>query len=361
MQKKLIALAVASLVSAPVFAQSQVSVYGIVDQAIDSGNYGAGNVTRLTGSAYNTERLGFKGTEDLGNGMKANFVLELGQRSDTGMLDNANNQLFQRMSTIGLSGGWGSVNFGLQYTPIFSIQGANDIFYVAGVGSNYALTNIGQTRMNNSIRYDSANFNGFTFAAGYALGDTGVAASYQEPTLDQKSQGRHTGLNVRYANGPLALGLGWSSQKAMTGSAAYSAVSLATTKATMLVGSYDFKVVKINAGWGQAKNDTSPVTFDGRVWTLGASMPVFGKDLVKFHYNNSHNKLASNTDAKLIALGYEHPMSKRTTLFGTWAKMTNDSGRATTLFNAPAITNNLGAANLGYDPSSLQVGISHKF
>ncbi len=360
MQKKLIALAVASLVSAPVFAQSQVSVYGIVDQAIDSGNYGAGNVTRLTGSGYNTERLGFKGTEDLGNGMKANFVLELGQRSDTGMLDNANNQLFQRMSTVGLSGGWGSVNFGRQYTPIFTIQAAHDLFYVAGVGSNYSLTSIGQTRMNNSIRYDSANFNGFTFTAGYALGDTGVAASYQEPTLDQKSQGRHTGLNVRYANGPLAAGLGWSSEKQKVG-AAYSAVGLITQKSTFVIGSYDFKVVKINAGWGQSKNDASPVTSDGRVWTLGASMPVFGKDLVKFHYNNFHNKLAASSDAKLIALGYEHPMSKRTTLYGTWAKMTNDSAAAITLFGAPAITSNIGGANAGYDPSSLQVGISHKF
>ena len=361
MQKKLIALAVASLVSAPVFAQSQVSVYGIVDQAIDSGNYGAGNVTRLTGSGYNTERLGFKGTEDLGNGMKANFVLELGQRTDTGMLDNTSNQLFQRASTVGLSGGWGSVNFGRQYTPLFSVQGANDLFYVAGVGSVYSLTNIGQTRMNNSIRYDSADFSGFTFAAGYALGDTGVAGSYQEATLDQKSQGRHTGLNVRYANGPLAAGLGWSSQKANTASAAYSAASLLTTKTTNLIGSYDFKVVKINAGWQQSKNDASPVSFDMRVWNLGASMPVFGKDLIKFHYVNAHNKLAGSSDAKLLALGYEHPMSKRTTLYGTWAKMTNDSAAAFTLFGAPAVTSNIGGANAGYDPSSLQVGISHKF
>lgn len=359
MQKKLIALAVASLVSAPVFAQSQVSVYGVIDQAIDSGNYGAGNVTRLTGSGYTTERLGFKGSEDMGNGMKANFILELGQRTDTGMLDNANNQLFQRAATVGLSGSWGQVNFGRQYTPIFSIQAANDIFRVAGVGSNYSLTNIGQTRANNSIRYDSANMSGFTAAVMYALGDTNVATVYQESTLTPKDLGRHTGLNLRYANGPLALGLGWSSQKAFAVVAP--ATTPATTKSSFLIGSYDFKVVAINAGWGQTKNDTSPVTVDGRVWTIGASMPVFGKDTVKFHYNNSHNKLVTNTDAKLIALGYVHPMSKRTTLYGTWSKMTNETGRATTLFGAPAITDTAGAANLGYDPSSLQVGISHAF
>jgi predicted porin len=359
MQKKLIALAVASLVSAPVFAQSQVSVYGVIDQAIDSGNYGAGTVTRLTGSGYTTERLGFKGSEDMGNGMKANFILELGQRTDTGMLDaGATGQLFQRAASVGLSGSWGQVNFGRQYTPIFSIQAANDIFRVAGIGTNYSLTNIGQTRANNSIRYDSANMSGFTAAVMYALGDTNTASVYQESTLAPKDQGRHTGLNVRYANGPLALGLGWSSEKQK---AVVAPATPLTTKSSFLIGSYNFKVVAINAGWGQTNNDANPKTVDGTVWTLGASMPVFGKDTVKFHYNNSHNKLASNTDAKLIALGYVHPMSKRTTLYGTWAKMTNESGRATTLFGAPAITDTTGAANLGYDPSSIQIGISHNF
>ncbi len=361
MQKKLIALAIASLVSAPVFAQSQVSVYGVIDQAIDSGNYGAGNVTRLTGSGYTTERLGFKGSEDMGNGMKANFMLELGQRTDTGMLDNAAGQLFQRASTLGLSGNWGSVNFGRQYTPVFSIQAANDIFRVAGVGSAYGLTNTGVTRANNSIRYDSMSMNGFTASAMYALGDTGTASVYGESTIDPKDQGRHTGLNVRYANGPLALGLGWGAQKFM---GVVAPATVATQKTTALIGSYDFKVAAVNIGWQTNTNDVSPVkTADNRVWNIGVSVPVFGKDLVKVVYHDFHNKLAGNTDSKLWSLGYVHPMSKRTTLYGTWAKMTNDSGIAgRSLFGAPAVGANTGqAAPVGYDPSALQVGISHNF
>lgn len=364
MQKKLIALAVASLVSAPVFAQSQVSVFGVVDQAIDSGNYGAGNVTRLTGSGYTTERLGFKGTEDLGNGMKANFLLELGQRTDTGMLDNANNQLFQRAANVGLSGGWGSVNFGRQYTPVFSIQGANDIFRVAGIGSAYSLTNTGVTRANNSIRYDSASMNGFTVAAMYSMGDTGTAAVYQESTINPKDQGRHTGLNARYANGPLALGLGWGAQKSM-GVVAPAVVT--TQKTTALIGSYNFNVVAINAGWQINKNDVAPAaTANNRVWTLGATMPVFGKDSVKVSYNDFSDKRAgvTNSDSKLWSLGYVHPLSKRTTLYGTWAKMSNDSGLAVgrSLFAAPAVAANTGGAlAAGYDPSGVQVGVSHNF
>jgi len=362
MQKKLIALAVASLVSAPVFAQSQVSVYGVIDQAIDSGNYGGtiGSVSRLTGSGYTTERLGFKGSEDMGNGMKANFILELGQRTDTGMLDNAAGQLFQRASTVGLSGSWGAVNFGRQYTPVFSIQAANDIFRVAGIGSAYALTNTGVTRANNSVRYDSNSMSGFTFAGMYTFGDTGIASAYQESdvTASPKDQGRHVGLNLKYANGPMALGMGWGGQKNMLANVAGTIV---TTKTTSFIGSYDFKVVAVNAGWQSVNNDAAPTrTADARVWNIGATVPVFGKDHIKIAYHNFHNKLVASGDAKLWSLGYVHPMSKRTTLYGTWAKMTNDAAASSGLFGAPG-TAAQRAAMAGYDPSALQVGISHAF
>lgn len=354
MQKKLIALAVASLVSAPVFAQAQVNIYGIVDAAVDSGNYGgaAGRVQRLTSGGYSTSRLGFKGSEDLGEGMKANFALEIGTLVDTGALDNANNQLFQRTATVGLSGSnWGSVNLGRQYSPLYTIQRMNDIFRAVGVGATYALTNVGQTRVNNSIRYDSPSINGFSAAAMYGLGDTGAAGNFQESAVDPKDLGRHGGLNLRYDNGPVKLGLGWSNQKS-TAAVAGRAVELKTAVAA---GTYDFKIVAINAGWQQSRNDVSPRTSDNRVWTLGATVPVFGKDSIKVAYNDLHNKLASNSDAKLISLGYVHPLSRRTTLYGTWAKMTNEGLAAVTLYQAPAV----GAA--GYDPSAVQVGISHDF
>ncbi len=382
MQKKLIALAVASLVSAPAFAQSQVQIYGVIDQAFSSGNYGKGNVAQIQGSGYTTERLGFKGSEDMGNGLKANFMLEMGIRSDAGMLDNSANQLFQRVSTVGLSGNWGEVNFGRQYTPVFSIQGANDIFRVAGYGTAYALTNTGVTRANNSIRFDSANMNGFSAAVMYSMGDTGAtgataqaalndttAASplngstgsvYQESTVDPKDLGRHVGVNVRYANGPLALGLGYGAQKAMAVNTVNTGVT--TQKTTAFAGSYDFKVVAINVGYQTNKNDApagnaapSFAASELRVWTAGATVPVFGKDSVKLSYNGLHNKLTSSADSKLWSLGYVHPMSKRTVLYGTYAKMTNDSAATKSFFGAPS----LGAA--GYDPSTIQLGLQHAF
>ena len=367
MQKKLIALAVASLVSAPVFAQSQVQVYGVIDQALTSGNYGAGSVTDLRSGGYTTERLGFQGSEDLGNGMKANFRLETGMNSDTGYHDQGNTGwLFQRESRVGLSGSWGHVNFGRQYTPLFSVQGANDIFRVVGVGSYYSLMNTGMTRASNAIRYDSNSINGLSFGAMYSMGDTAAVtasggSSHQESTLAPKDLGRHVGLNVRYANGPLSLDLGYGNQKASALAAGLT--SPIATKATMVAGMYDFKVVKINAGWQTVNDDANPKATDLRMWDIGATVPVMGHDQVKFNYTALQNKLpgATNVDSKLIALGYVHPMSKRTVLYGTWAKMTNETGVARTLLGSPGVTNATGGANLGYDPSAVQIGIQHAF
>lgn len=356
MQKKIIALAVAGaaagFASAPVLAQSNVTIYGVIDQAVSSTNGGKGSVTTLLNSGYTTERLGFKGSEDMGNGLKANFMLEMGPNSANGYYDSAaTGQFFQRTSTIGLSGdSWGQVNFGRQYTPVFSVQASNDIFRVAGVGSIYSLTNTGVTRASNSIRYDSPSMSGFSIAAMYSFGDTG--GGFASPA-DPKDLGRHAGLNLRYANGPLAIGFGHGNQKL---TAVNGAGNVVDQKTNSLAGSYDFKVVAINAGWQTNKRDDNSV--NNRVWNVGASVPIMGSDSVKVVYADYQNKLAgvTNGDAKLVSLGYVHPMSKRTTLYGTYAKMTNDNAAKLSLFGGAQAT-----GTAGYDPQGFQVGLSHNF
>ena len=345
MQKKLIALAVASVVSAPVFAQSQVQIYGVVDVGIESAKYSDadGNLTRMITSGNTTNRIGFKGSEDLGNGMKANFVLEGQPSPDVGTHAAS---FWGRTSTVGLSSSsWGSVNLGSQYTPWFSARAANDIFYTAGIGSNYNYEG-GDTRMSNSIRYDSANYNGFTFAAMYGMGEAGAAYNAQEGTTTAtKKQGRSTGLNAAYVNGPLALRYGYDTQIITQGPDV-------NMKRNHINGSYDFKVVKLVAGWNSAKLDGGAT--DNRSWYIGGVMPVFGKDSVKLEYTNFNDKTAASKDSKLIALGYEHPMSKRTTLYATYAKLTNESAAANTLFGGVGVA-------AGYDPSGMQFGLKHSF
>lgn len=351
MQKKLIALAVASLVSGGAFAQSSsVTIFGIIDVALESGKYSdaGGNQTRMISGGNNTNRIGFRGTEDLGNGMNANFLLEAQPNPDAGTTLVAT-QFWNRSSTVGLSGkNWGSVNLGRQYTPWFSVTAANDVFWVAGVGSSYSLQ-AGDTRMNNSVRYDSVNMNGFSFAAMLGLGQDGDATGVEQNGTTaalSKNLGREVGFNVRYANGPLTLNLGWDDQRTAV------VPGDVNTKRTQLNGAYDFKVVKVGLGYNTNKNGG---TLDDRVWTVTAMMPVFGKDTIKAGYTRLNDRTASGKDAKLYAIGYEHPMSKRTNLYATYAKLNNDGGATRTLLGNAAVS------VAGFDPSAFQMGIRHSF
>jgi predicted porin len=349
MQKKLIALAVASLVSAPAFAQSQVTVGGVVDVYVESAKFSdaVGNQTQMGSGGHTTNRLFFKGSEDLGNGMKANFHLEHQPDPDNGTIGAGN--FWQRTATVGLSGNWGAVNFGRQYTPWFSARAANDIFYTAGAGSNYLLEGTA-TRMSNSIRYDSVKMNGFAFAAGYSFG-AGIGAAYSDAgdeltTAGAKDVGRQVSINLTYGNGPLALRYGYNTVRLTSGP------DIDRQKNTVN-GSYDFKVAKLVAGWGSDKTDAGGADF--RSWYIGGVIPVFGKDLVKLEYTRQNVKNVSSMDSRLIALGYEHPMSKRTTLYATYAKLNNDSGVANSFLTGG------GTVAVGFDPSSFQMGLKHAF
>jgi len=365
MNKKLIALAVAGLSSGGALAQSNVTVYGTVGLAVDSGNYGRGNVMRLTSGAGKTERLGFQGTEDLGGGLKANFRLEMGQGTDNGSNDSLVGQFFQREARLGLSGSFGSFDAGRQYSPLFNLQAANDQFFVAGVGSNYALISNGFTRVSNSLRWSSPDMSGFSATFLYGLGDTGAPASagaaangrtLQESTTDPKDVGRHTGLNLRYANGPLNIGYAYAAGKTQVNLLAVPIPAPTTNTVNYIGGQYNFGSAKIVAAWESFKNSATNAG-DYNVWSLGVGIPVMGTDEIKAVYTAKKLKNVSSTNSNLIALGYDHPMSKRTKLFATWSRMTNDSRARETMQGAVAIL----AADVGYDPSALQVGVSHEF
>lgn len=344
MQKKLIALAVAGLVAAPAFAQSNVTIFGIVDLAVESGKYSdaAGNLTRLISGGNNTNRLGFRGTEDLGNGMAANFLLETQPGPDNGA-SAGGTQFWNRSSTVGISSkSWGSVNLGRQYTPWFNATAANDVFYVAGVGSSYSLQ-AGDTRMNNAIRWDSVNMSGFTAAVMFGLGQDADATGVEGTTAATKKLGKEGGLKLSYANGPLSVNYAYDSQTTAVGPDV-------DTKRNQLNGAYDMGKVKLGLGWNSNKTGS---TVDDRVWTITAVMPV-GNDLVKAGYTRLNDKITSSKDARLFAIGYEHPMSKRTNLYATYAKMSNDAKASKTMLGGVAV-----AAD--YDPTAWQFGVRHSF
>ena len=105
MQKKLIALAIAGLVSAPAFAQSNVTIYGVADAAIGIGEHGDNDFQGVVNGILSGSRIGFRGTEDLGNGLKAVFTLEQGFNIDNG--NSSSSRAFHRQAFVGVAGGLG--------------------------------------------------------------------------------------------------------------------------------------------------------------------------------------------------------------------------------------------------------------
>lgn len=374
MQKKIIAAAVAGLLAAPAFAQTAVTIYGNVDQSIEFVNLGDGAKGRVTGDGYQTQRLGFKINEALANGMSANVVLEMGVGADTGVAGGGTStaatpimQLFNRTATVGLSGKFGSVNLGRQYTPSFNAMASGDLWGFAGISSTADFWG-GTTRANNSVRYDSPNFNGFTFAGLYGFGDTGATTSWAESVGGQtgvgmnRNNGRHAGLNIGYANGPAAIMYGWGNNDAAN---ATTLVGTATvkTKVNVLSGSYDFGVLKLIGSYSSYKNDPNPATVDNQIWSLGVGVPLAG-GTVRVQFAKLDDKLVANQDSSLGSIGYVYPLSKRTTLYGAWAKMKNDNGAARSFAasgGGAIVGTGASAADGNFDPSSLQVGINHAF
>ena len=206
MKKTLIALAVLGTIAGVAQAQSSVTIYGIVDTGatyinkVETGPGTTGSLLLADPGILQGSRLGFKGVEDLGGGLKALFQLETGFIASNGALDfqsAGGTGLFNRKSVVGLGGDFGSVLLGRQTDALFDYGRWTAVqdFGMMLVGVGHALDGQLGVRTNNSIRYDTANLSGFTANAIYGFGGT----------AGQSSAGQSFGLGGQYANGPLAL------------------------------------------------------------------------------------------------------------------------------------------------------------
>jgi predicted porin len=239
-------------------AQSNVTIYGSVDGGIRhqrNANGAGGAVTTMSSTGFNNNnRLGFKGVEDLGNGMNAHFVLEGGFMSGTGALDNTANRLFSREAFVGLGGSWGAIDFGRQYSASFKTIGAYDPFsyYYPGLiplaasafgSSPILVTNavnptgtLGGYVFDNDVQY-TGKFGPVTVRAEYALGEA------RGSTRDGSAQT----IGASYVNGPFSMG-GLYGQKKATFAAARG------LPGTVPAGSYQ----------------------DGEQWTVGGAYRIGG-------------------------------------------------------------------------------------
>jgi predicted porin len=320
MKKSLIALAVLAA-SGVASAQSTVTLYGLVDAYVGTlkvnglrqTGVNLANPAGGSGGGFNTSRFGLKGSEDLGGGLKANFVLEAGYDPSTGVANSytnpftgsTSNAVFGRQSWVGVSGGFGEIKLGKMWTPYDEVKGSGaaafdaNIFAPAGsvwVSNNY------QDRPGNSIYYSTPSFSGFSAAALYAFGENKANAVGTTPAVDA---GKIVSVNVQYANGPIGVALSHQQEKPNG--------NVVTTKFTQLNGSYDFQVVKLLAAYGNVKNGNDKTN----EYQIGVDVPLGGAITLSGGVATSKTKFAAAPESKRTGFGLaaKYDLSKRTFLY----------------------------------------------
>jgi len=391
MKKSLVALA-ALAVAGVASAQSSVTLFGIVDAAVSGYSTKSelvytnpfalppigvpGSLKRsqsaLSNSGYNSSRLGFRGTEDLGGGLAASFWLEAPITNDDGKGGVSN---FARRSTVSLSGGFGEIRLGRDYTATFWNDTVFDPFGTNGVGTNLifrtsssissalggspngAAGSDNYVRTSNAIAYFlPPNLGGFYGQFQYALHEN---VKSDELANSPSKAGRYVGGRFGYANGPLDVAVAYAEDTKADSNALY---GFATTdnkiKTFNLGASYDFGPVKLFGELSQVKNSfDASVVYPGLpsfVFTqgnsskmngalLGVTVPV-GPGLIRASYGKvkynapdqaTFDFFNTNRDASAqqFAVGYVHNLSKRTALYATVARISIKDGQNSAIFN----------------------------
>jgi predicted porin len=320
-------------------AQSSVELYGVLDVGVQRSNNG---VTHLNSESSNgnalASRLGFRGTEDLGDGLKAQFVLENGLTPDTGAQADAA-RFFNRRSTVALLGGWGEVRLGRDYTPTYWQLLTFDPFGTNGVAKvitfDPALSNQATAvRADNSVQYRlPGNLGGLQ-------GEVMVSAneSTTGPTGNKYAGGR-----LGYVAGPVNVALAYG-QTTVT-----PLLNGSKVKELFVGGSYDFGLAKLSLNLADRKLGDNRRKF----YQVGAVAPVSAAGAVKFSFVKYKNNSAASDDATLIGLGYTHNLSRRTQLYATAARIKNDPAAA---FAAGSLAAVAGKSSTGYE-----AGLRHSF
>ncbi len=338
MKKTLIA--VAALVATGAFAQSTVTISGVMDAGLlmtttqnAAGTFDKAN--SFAGNPSSTSAINIAGSEDLGGGMKANFFVEtnpdMGGASTTTAFGGG-----QRF--VGLSGGFGDIKMGSPNTATLQVIGMSNPYGTAlGGGYSASFSRIGAAgtalavgqenrsiRSPNAIRYDSPNMSGFAFSYNMAFGNNNAAGAVVTAGVQT--------IGLTYSAGPLNAGFATSSIKnggtgalatptaaVFTGSATAVALAAGTTLSyNALSANYTFGATTVYAGY--TTNKRSDNTEDGSSTNLAAKYQASGALAVSGNLVKRKDALAAAANGSLFGLGLDYSLSKRTTAYGRYEK-----------------------------------------
>ncbi len=370
--KKLIAAAVAAAVLAPASVMASGPVmYGKIQMSVNYLDNGGKGDTKYNEASLNSNhsRLGIKGSEDLGNGIKVGYLIEWGvdmdgDKSGAGGGGDGSG-LTERNRAVTLSGAWGTALAGKWDTPLKSVGRKVDLFPERlGDNRNMNTGAVLDARTANTLAYVTPNMGGFSSTIAYVFDvnpDNGM----------DDSDGAAFSINGIYNNGPLLL------------AAAYEAISedvfgMASTEDQSVwrfAGSYAFGGVKILSSYTDINDGNGIKNNDFYIWTLGSSYS-FGSNTIKLQVNgrddgdlsdsfDDFERIHDRTDDGALgwAIGLDHAMSKRTTVYVEYGAVDNDDASSAVAWNTMGNGANAGQNSSGNykDNSGFGVGIIHKF
>lgn len=358
MKKTLVALATLSAIAGAAQAQSTVTLYGLVDANLGSyttNGVSAGAIkslsqTKVDPAGLNGNRWGLRGKENLGGGLAAIFNLESGFNLDDG--SQGQGTLFGRRANVGLAGGFGTVELGRSSSPYANVSidhammGGGSFADPSNNNNSLSTTKaaaIGtaagaaqflgaravpnttwlgfQERINNSVKYTTPDFSGFTGSFMYALGEDKTATTKASKTVS---------ASVKYVNGPLLVSAGYQSEGAggtLTGSVAAPATTLVTATAApalenaIVSVAYNFGVAKVGLGVNRAKykDVTLTTALNGSTsiaaqneYSLSVAVPLGATTLSAGYAQSNGDTLGKSNGFGVQAL---YALSKRTTLY----------------------------------------------
>jgi len=356
----LIALAALASLGSTAWAQSSsssfgVNLFGVVDvglRAVKNGS--AGTLKSESSDGLSSSRLGFRGVEDLGDGLKAIFWLEAGLSADTGTANAS--KFWNRRSTVALSDPrFGEIRLGRDYTPLFTAYGVYDPFGTNGLGSIVGAGTAGGASIISALGSGSQTLTRADNQVSYFLpGNLGgvygqLAAAASEGVIG----GRYEGGRLGWAGSGIDVSVGYEQTR----------VALDDRFKQMHIGAaYDFGVAKLSGQFLQSKYDSiAGGDRKQRVFQLGATVPV-GNGVIRadyIHGDMSGGAVGSGygdaDDANQVTLGYYYNFSKRTAIYADVSQIRN-KGASRLIVAAGNAGMKAGENSTGYD-----FGLRHSF
>ncbi|SDP45749.1 Outer membrane protein (porin) [Rhodoferax sp. OV413] len=355
--KKKLATALTLVAAGAAHAQTSLTVFGILDVTLQRAQQGGASMHRLNGvGGHQFSRIGFRGTEDLGDGLSAGFVLDAGLNMDTGAgaLTSTDNLTttggggltFNRRATVSLlSKTWGELRLGRDFVPTYWNHSAFDPFGSAGAGSvnnvaQGALTRVStvQTavRASNSLGYVLPGLNGFYGQAMYAFAENTAA------TPATRKDGKYAGIRLGYAQDSVSFAVSHGVTNLNSGDVTTSSAG----------ASYQFGAVKAMALVFRDDKEVVAAPNRSHGWMLGTQINL-GLGYIPISYSRVKDNSASGRSANQMAAGYVYNLSKRTAVYSTYSRLQNRNGAALT---GGGVT---GVANATW--TGLDLGIRHSF